>query len=299
MSAACAGQPASLDWLPAHADTEGLRLPEWRSAAHFYFFQQQDAPPVETKPRIAMFIDADNAPARKIETILAELAKHGAVSIRRAYGNWKSPGLRSWEEMLHDHAIQPIQQFDLTKGKNATDMALTIDAMDTLYTKQLDAFCIVSSDCDFTPLVMRILADGKAVYGFGERKTPAAFVNACTTFLYLDEEAVEEVEAGPQAAADGKKKTGQELKSDTRLMNLLRNAINAAQDDEGWAYLGRVGQLIANQASFDARNYGYSRLGDLIKAVDLLETRVADSGMLYVRNKRRGSQAPKKATDAT
>jgi len=163
----------------------------------------------ETNQNIAMFIDADNAPAKKIEKIISELAKHGVVSIRRAYGNWKSPTIKGWEETLHEYAIQPIQQFDLTKGKNATDMAMTIDAIDTLYTKNVDAFCIVSSDSDFTPLVMRILSEGKYVYGFGERKTPSPFVNACSRFLYLDQD---EDKDSHEKSTISRKKTGQELK---------------------------------------------------------------------------------------
>ncbi len=144
--------------------------------------------PNEAVNSIAMLIDADNSPSKSIEDILTELARYGKVNIRRAYGNWTSSNLHGWQSVIHDHAIQPIQQYDLVKGKNATDIALTIDAMDILYTKNADAFCIVTSDCDFTPLVTRILSDGKLVIGFGSRKTPSAFVNACSTFLYLDEE---------------------------------------------------------------------------------------------------------------
>ncbi len=239
--------------------------------------------------KIAMFIDADNAPAKKIEIIITELAKYGSLSIRRAYGNWKSTAIKGWEENLHEYAIQPIQQFDLTKGKNATDMAMTIDAMDILYTKNIDAFCIVSSDSDFTPLVMRILSEGKIVYGFGERKTPSPFVNACSKFLYLDEQ-----QSSSNDSPIFKKKEGYELKSDTKLMNLIRNAIDAEQDDDGWAYLGRIGSIIANQASIDARNYGYKKLGDLIKAVDLFETEKKHQDQMYVRDKRRGNQRSKK-----
>lgn len=242
----------------------------------------------DSNQKIAMFIDADNAPAKKIERIISELAKYGAVSIRKAYGNWKSPTIKGWEDNLHEYAIQPIQQFDLTKGKNATDMAMTIDAMDILYTKNIDAFCIVSSDSDFTPLVMRILAEGKPVYGFGERKAPSPFVNACSRFLYLDEDRCDQ-----EKPSLSKKKNGQELKSDTKLMNLIRNAIDAEQDDDGWAYLGRIGSIISNQASVDARNYGYKKLGDLIKAVDIFETKMIDNAQMYVRDKRRGKQLKK------
>ena len=242
---------------------------------------------MEVRQKIAMFIDADNAPAKRVEKILSELATYGSLSMRKAYGNWKNSSLKGWENNLHEYSIQPIQQFDLTKGKNATDMAMTIDAMDVLYTKDIDAFCIVSSDSDFTPLVMRILAEGKAVYGFGERKAPMPFVNACSKFLYLDDQEVEE------ESTVCIKKLGTDLKSDTKLMNLIRNAIDAEQDEEGWAYLGTIGSIISNQASFDARNYGYKKLGDLIKAVDIFETKLVDSAQMYVRDKRKGNQLNK------
>ena len=142
----------------------------------------------DLKQKIALFIDADNAPANKFEDVLSEVAKYGVVTIRKAYGNWKSPTLRSWEELLHEYAIQPVQQYDLTKGKNASDIALVIDAMDVMYTKDIDVMCFVSSDCDFTPMVTRALAEGKVVLGFGERKAPSPFVNACSKFLFLDQE---------------------------------------------------------------------------------------------------------------
>lgn len=160
---------------------------------------------------IALLIDADNSPARSIQKIFSELARHGKVNIRRAYGNWTSSNLKGWEAILQDHAIQPIQQYDLTKGKNATDIAISIDAMDILYTKLVDTFCIVTSDCDFTPLVTRIISDGKSVIGFGERKTPSVFVNACSTFLYLDEETEQK----------STQQSTNELRGNTKLMNLL------------------------------------------------------------------------------
>ena len=234
------------------------------------------------KERIAVFIDADNAPAKKIDMILSELAKYGVVSIRKAYGNWKKPSIKGWEDVLHEYSIQPIQQFDIIKGKNATDMAMTIDVMDILYTKNIDAFCIVSSDCDFTPLVLRVLSEGKSVIGFGERKAPSPFVNACSRFLYLDESSKPETNGSQEV-----KQTGKALKSDTKLMNLLRNAIDSEQDDDGWAYLGRIGAHISNQASFDSRNYGYKKLGDLIRAIDIFETKLVGGGQLYIRDKRR------------
>ena len=141
---------------------------------------------IDKQARIALLIDADNSPSSKIDVILAELAKIGVANIRRAYGNWKKDGLKGWEGVLHEYAIRPIQQFDYSKGKNATDMGMVIDAMDLLYTDQPDAFGIVSSDSDFTPLVMHLKAKGAQVFGFGAKKTPMPFVNACSRFLYLE-----------------------------------------------------------------------------------------------------------------
>ena len=143
----------------------------------------------EVKQKIALFIDADNAPAGRFEDILSEVAKYGVVTIRKAYGNLKNPTLKSWENLLHEYAIQPVQQYDLAKRENASDIALVIDAMDVMYTKNIDVMCFVSSDCDFTPMITRALAEGKVVLGFGERKTPSPFVNACSKLLFLDEPA--------------------------------------------------------------------------------------------------------------
>lgn len=233
---------------------------------------------MKDKEKIALFIDADNAPAAKIDTILSELARYGVVNIRKAYGNWKSPTIKPWEDVLHDYAIQPIQQFDLTKGKNATDIALVIDAMDILYTKDVDAICLVSSDCDFTPLVTRALADGKTVLGFGERKAPAAFVNSCSKFLFLDE--VSQHVAVQTIGAST-------LKQDTKLMNLLRQAVEAVEDESGWAQLGTIGAHISNHASFDHRNYGYKKLGDFFAAIDLFEMKKTHGSSYWVRDKKR------------
>jgi len=191
----------------------------------------------QSESKIALLIDADNAPASKIEVIVTEIAKYGVANIRKAYGNWTSPTLKAWEECLHQYAILPVQQFDYTKGKNATDAAMIIDAMDLLYKQKLDAFAIVSSDCDFTPLVMRILTNGLKVYGFGEKKTPLPFVYACSKFLYL-ETTVQEVicEKSSQISASTKK-TGRELKQDAKLISLLRVAIASTSDDNGWSNL--------------------------------------------------------------
>ncbi|MGH8504850.1 MAG: NYN domain-containing protein [Stenotrophobium sp.] len=262
----------------------------------------------ESQKRIAVLIDADNAPASKIDVILSELAKYGVANIRRAYGNWKSPSLKRWEDVLHDYAIRPMQQFDYTKGKNATDAAMIIDAMDLLYEHELDGFGIVSSDSDFTPLVMRLRTSGAEVYGFGEQKTPKPFVNACSKFLFLEnlgqesepepvkvEDAVSEqkpvkamTSAKPAVAKKvdpPARKDTNALKGDTQLVALLRNSVEATAGEDGWSSLSAIGIQIGRQASFDQRNYGYARLGDLIKAIDLFEIKLRNSTK-YVRDKR-------------
>jgi len=231
---------------------------------------------------IAQLIDADNAPAAKIDFIISELAGHGVVNIRRAYGNWKKPTLAGWEKVLHENSIQPMQSFDLVKGKNATDMALLIDAMDILYTKNVNTFCLVSSDSDFTPLIQRLRADGKEVFGFGGKNTPMPFIASCTRFLYLD---VETKEKPPGKSPDGPGKVAatpvtdpKNLKGDTKLMNTLRSAVKELADEEGWADLGPVGSRITNSGPFDHRTYGFKKLSDLFSAVDLFEMKKELSG---------------------
>lgn len=234
---------------------------------------------------IALLIDADNAPAAKIEVILAEVARHGTAHVRRAYGNWTKPNLKQWEAVLHTYAIQPIQLYDYSKGKNASDIAIVIDAMDLLASERMEAFAIVSSDADFTPLVMRLRSAGKKVYGFGEAKTPDPFVNACSQFTYLEALGSETVSSSPQQAAlepvDSKK-----LRGDTRLVNMLRSAINSEADEDGWANLSAVGNQVRNQASFDSRNYGYGKLVGLVEAIGLFETK-RDGQVVRVRDRRK------------
>ena len=259
---------------------------------------------MDHKPRVALLIDADNSPASKIDLILNELSTFGETSIRRAYGNWKKNELKGWEDALHEHAIRPMQQFDYTKGKNASDMAMVIDALELLYTDRPDAFGIVSSDADFTPLVMHLRAKGAAVYGFGAQKTPEPFVNACSRFLFLDKlRPIAVADAPGGAHGEGKddgeavsatplRATPAQLKQDAKLVMLLRNAVQAAADDEGWARVGAVGTQIANQASFDHRNYGYATLTKLLVATQLFD--IADEGKstVMVRDKR-SNKAPK------
>ncbi|MGV8932806.1 MAG: NYN domain-containing protein [Luteimonas sp.] len=244
--------------------------------------------------RIALLIDADNAPASKIDVILAEVARHGVANVRRAYGNWKSQHLNGWEKALHVYAIRPIQQFAYSTGKNASDMAMVIDGMDLLYARNLDGFAIVSSDADFTPLVMRLRSDGLSVYGFGEEKTPEPFVRACSTFLYLEKLGEPETR---DANAPPKARTLRELQADPALIRTLRNAVDAALGDDGWSHLGAVGSHISNQGSFDSRNYGYRKLSDLIEASGLFD--VQKKGLsIWVKNKPAGAAvktAPRKA----
>lgn len=232
------------------------------------------------KPRVALLIDADNSPATKIGLILNELSTFGETNVRRAYGNWKKSELKGWEEQLHEHAIRPMQQFDYSKGKNASDMAMVIDALDLLYTDRPEAFGIVSSDSDFTPLVMHLRAKGAAVYGFGARKTPEPFVNACSRFLFLDDlrppAAEGDSEAGEGERAPPLRMSPAELRKDHKLVALLRNAVRSAADDDGWSRVNDVRQQIGNQASFDQRNYGYATLTKLLAATDLFE--LADEG---------------------
>ena len=236
----------------------------------------------DVEKRIALLIDADNAPAAKIDVILAEVARHGIANIRRAYGDWKSPSLKPWEDTLHAYAIRPIQQFAYSRGKNASDMAMVIDAMDLLAARSMDAVAIVSSDADFTPLVMRLLTDGLKVYGFGERKTPEPFVNACSTFTYV--EGLGQPTAAPEDVTlkptDAKK-----LRSDTRLVRMLRTAVDAASGDDGWAHLATVRNQIGNQASFDPRNYGYGKFSDLVVATDLFEVKRQNT-IVLIKDKR-------------
>jgi len=244
---------------------------------------------MEKEQKIALLIDCDNASYQAIGGVLNELAKYGVTNIRRAYGNWKTPHLKGWEEQLHPFAIQPIQQFAYTQGKNATDAAMIIDAMDLLYTQQIDAFALMTSDSDFTPLVMRILTNGLTVYGFGEQKTPSPFVNACSRFIYTEKliPAVETDEA-PVDTPHDLKKSRNELRGDTGLVKLLRNAVEQTAQEDGWSHLGRVGQYISNNTSFSPINYGYKKLSDLIRVSELFQIEMRNNDkVMYVKDSRK------------
>lgn len=236
--------------------------------------------------RIALLIDCDNVSHKSIEGVIDELSKYGKVNIRNAYGNWKSQNMAGWEEKLHPHAIKPVQQFAYTSGKNATDAAMIIDAMDLLYTEQLDGFALMTSDSDFTPLVMRILSKGITVYGFGEKKTPMPFVKACSQFIFTENLEHDEKEKATETS--NTKKSRAELRKDTGLVKLLRTAVEQCSDEDGWSHLGRVGQYISNNTSFSPVNYGYKKLSDLIRVSDLFEIKMKDdnSGM-YIKDSRK------------
>lgn len=239
--------------------------------------------------RIALLIDCDNVSHQSVEGVIDELSKYGKVNIRHAYGNWKSDSLKGWEEKLHPHAIKPIQQFAYTKGKNATDAAMIIDAMDLLYTKELHAFALMTSDSDFTPLVMRILSDGISVYGFGEKKTPLPFVKACSQFIYTENlEEKDEAEANESQDEEAhKKRSRQELRQDAGLVKLLRSAAEQAAGEDGWANLGKIGQYISNKTSFSPINYGYKKLSDLIRVSDLFQIQMRNDNVMYIKDNRK------------
>lgn len=230
--------------------------------------------------RFAVLIDADNAKANLIEPLLKEVAKYGTAHVKRIYGDWTKPNLNSWKDKLNKFAIQPIQQFSYTSGKNATDSALIIDAMDLLYTQNFDGFCIVSSDSDFTRLACRIRESGLVVYGFGEKKTPEPFVVACDKFIYteiledLDSQLVSDSVSYPEGSKPSAAISTNSTKHNKKLVTLLNDAYEAVAGEDGWANLGPVGaQLTKLSPSFDSRNYGYKKLGELIRCIGIFEVK--------------------------
>ena len=235
------------------------------------------------RQRIALLIDAENVGASNIDRILTELARHGSANLRRAYGNWKSGNISDWDPMLQAHAIRPMQQFSYSPGKNASDMAMTVDAMDLLHDGCVEAFGLVSSDADFTPLAMRLVSGAMQVYGFGRPDTPDAFKNACTTFTPLDApvKALPKLKKKKATAALAKPKTPvrdeDKLRADTNLHKLLRSAVHATKADSGWADLAKVGMKIREETSFDQSSYGYRRLGDLMAATERFEVRLGQA----------------------
>jgi uncharacterized LabA/DUF88 family protein len=249
----------------------------------------------DSAAKLAVLIDADNAQPGIVEELLAEVAKFGTAHVKRAYGDWTGTSLRGWKDQLLAQSIQPIQQFAYTSGKNATDAALIIDAMDLLYSGRFDGFCIVSSDSDFTRLAARLRESGLTVYGFGERKTPKPFVAACDKFIYTENLTAPQGVAVPAGAAPKPKPAvpAAQLKGDAALVGLLRNAVEAASDEDGWAALASVGHILTKQRpDFDSRTFGYAKLSDLVAATALFEVDRRDThdgkpAVLYVRDLRR------------
>ncbi|MBB4856744.1 uncharacterized protein (TIGR00288 family) [Novosphingobium chloroacetimidivorans] len=267
----------------------------------------------DTSSNIALLIDADNASPANLEAALTILGDLGTVNVRRIYGNWSKPGLKGWSNIVHRFALEPQQQFDLTKGKNATDMKMTIDAMDLLYGGRVDGFGLMTSDSDFMPLAMRIRQNGTPVYGFGTARTPQAFREACTRFIDLDAVVEDEEDelilppairpkaeakpattkraegttATPAVAAKDKPapaKTRAKPEVDDELIKLLAQAWRASKrDEQGFASMTDVGQRVANRSSFDARSYGFSRLADLVKSLPNFVTEKRESGLFVKR----------------
>jgi uncharacterized LabA/DUF88 family protein len=226
--------------------------------------------------RLAVLIDSDNTTASLTTELLEEIAKFGTPTVKRAYGDWTTPQLAGWKEELLRHAIQPMQQFAYTRGKNSTDSALIIDAMDLLYAGNVEGFVIVSSDSDFTRLATRLREAGMTVYGIGRRNTPTAFVSACDRFIYLE------------LLKDEPQPEGEPAPKRPNLKKLLSSAISSTAKDDGWSSLGEVGSyLVKNNAAFDARDYGHSKLGELVRAQKYVEVKnvAGPSGLaqLWVR----------------
>jgi uncharacterized protein (TIGR00288 family) len=243
---------------------------------------------MDTQRRIALLIDCDNVSHESIESVLEELAKYGSVNVRHAHGDWNSASLQGWAGKLHTHAIRPMQQFAYTKGKNATDSAMIIDAMDLLYSGSVNAFALMTSDSDFTPLVLRIHESGLPVYGFGQKKTPRPFVDSCSPFIYIENLMASTSVAGDENEPTKQKASRSVLRQDAALIKLLRTAVEQTADDDDWANLGQVASYISNNsASFSSINYGYRRISDLIKATGFFDIELRNGTAMYLRDKRK------------
>jgi Fe-S-cluster formation regulator IscX/YfhJ len=241
--------------------------------------------------RLAVLIDADNIPYRLISGILEEIAKYGAPTFKRIYADWTKPHVSGWKSVLLDHAITPVQQYSYTTGKNSSDSALIIDAMDILYTGRVDGFCVVSSDSDFTRLATRLREAGMKVFGMGEQKTPSPFRAACDKFIYI--EILDQPETGPKQIklSDLRKKEKVISKVDKNLVSLITSSINDIADENGWAFLGELGNLLLKKRpDFDPRNYGFEKLLLLIKSLGYYEIDERETGrknvkLVYIRVK--------------
>lgn len=241
--------------------------------------------------RFAVLIDADNIPSRLIKGILEEIAKYGVPTFKRIYADWTKPHVSSWKSVLLDHAITPIQQYSYTTGKNSSDSAMIIDAMDILYTGRVDGFCLVTSDSDFTRLATRLREAGMKVFGMGEQKTPSAFRASCDKFIYIEILEQEEISPSPIKQAREIKKEKVIRKPDKFLLSLLISSVNDIADENGWAFLGELGNLLLKKRpDFDSRNYGFEKLVKLIKSLGKFEIDERDTGrknvkLVYIRVK--------------
>lgn len=266
--------------------------------------------------RLAMLIDADNAPRTAMKDVMAEVATYGAPTVKRIYGDWTAPNMASWKPILLENAITPIQQYGYTTGKNATDSAMIIDAMDILYSGRVDGFVLVSSDSDFTRLAIRLREAGMKVYGMGEKKTPAPFIVACDKFVYIEviratregerakaqsalqqrtkrseKKAVPEVSAPPESAPATQNTTGGDQRVPTEVVELIAEAVNSIADEEGYTFMGELGNLLLKKhPAFDPRNFGFTKLTNLVRALDRFEVHVRQTSLphvkhIYVRDK--------------
>ena len=235
--------------------------------------------------RLAVLIDADNAPRTALKEVMEEIAVYGTPTIKRIYGDWTAPNMNSWKPLLLESAITPIQQYAYTTGKNATDSAMIIDAMDILYTAQVDGFVLISSDSDFTRLATRLREAGKKVYGMGEKKTPQPFIASCDKFIYIEiiREAAKESDQRAQKRTAAQSPGAGTIPKKT--IRLLASSLQDIADDEGFGHLGALGDLLSKkQPDFDSRNYGYSKLSTMIQAIDRFEIR-KEGSVLTVRDK--------------
>jgi len=243
--------------------------------------------------KLAVLIDGDNIPSAYVKEMMEEIAKYGNPTIKRIYGDWTKPSLSKWKNLLLENAITPIQQYGYTTGKNATDSAMIIDAMDILYSQKVDGFCLVSSDSDFTRLATRLREAGMLVYGLGEKKTPSPFIVACDKFIYIEILKYESDESDPEYAEKEIKEKQKFDEITSRQIRLISSTISDLADDDGWAFLGDVGNLLQKkQPNFDSRNYGFQKLTPLIKSIKHFEIEEREipkgrSRLIYVRIRHR------------
>ncbi len=245
---------------------------------------------METDLKLAVLIDGDNIPSAYVKEMMEEIAKYGSPTIKRIYADWTKPNPTRWKNLLLENAITPIQQYGYTTGKNATDSAMIIDAMDILYSEKVDGFCLVSSDSDFTRLATRLREAGMKVYGIGEKKTPEPFIVACDKFIYIEILKNRSDEGETDVSKDKAAKKNEVEKVTPALIKLIASTISDLADEDGWAFLGDVGNLLQKkQPNFDPRNYGFQKLTPLINSINKFEITENQKGrfkLIYVRNKK-------------